>query len=63
VAGVVDGRNIWRTDLTKTLGILATLRGLADSVDAAASCSLLHVPLDVSSEEDLDPQFALRRVR
>jgi 5-methyltetrahydropteroyltriglutamate--homocysteine methyltransferase len=58
VAGVVDGRNIWRTDLTKTLGILATLRGLADSVDAAASCSLLHVPLDVSSEEDLDPQFA-----
>ena len=58
VAGVVDGRNIWRTDLTKTLGILGTLRGWADSVDVAASCSLLHVPLDVSSEENLDPQFA-----
>jgi 5-methyltetrahydropteroyltriglutamate--homocysteine methyltransferase len=58
VAGVVDGRNIWRTDLGQALGTLATLLGLAGHVDVAASCSLLHVPLDVDLERDLDPQFA-----
>jgi len=58
VAGVVDGRNVWRTDLGHALGTLGTLLGLADHVDVAASCSLLHVPLDVTLERDLDPQVA-----
>ncbi len=58
VAGVVDGRNVWRTDLTAALGTLGTLLGLADQVDVAASCSLLHVPLDVARERALDPQIA-----
>jgi 5-methyltetrahydropteroyltriglutamate--homocysteine methyltransferase len=57
VAGVVEGRNIWRTDLTAALAKLGTLLGLADRVDVAASCSLLHVPLDVTDEKDLDPQI------
>ncbi len=67
VAGVVDGRNIWINDLEKSLGTLGTLLGLAGSVDVAASCSLLHVPLDASAERDVDPQvrrwlaFARRR--
>jgi 5-methyltetrahydropteroyltriglutamate--homocysteine methyltransferase len=58
VAGVVDGRNVWRTDLSSALATLGTLLGLADRVDVAASCSLLHVPLDVALERDLDPQVA-----
>ncbi|MFB7664874.1 5-methyltetrahydropteroyltriglutamate--homocysteine S-methyltransferase [Kitasatospora sp. NPDC056138] len=58
VAGVVDGRNIWINDLEKSLATLATLLGLADRVDVAASCSLLHVPLDAAAERDLDPQVA-----
>ncbi len=58
VAGVVDGRNVWRTDLTAALANLGTLLGLAGRVDVAASCSLLHVPLDVTDEKDLDPQIA-----
>ncbi|NEB73987.1 5-methyltetrahydropteroyltriglutamate--homocysteine S-methyltransferase, partial [Streptomyces sp. SID14478] len=57
VAGVVDGRNIWVSDLQKTLGTLGTLLGLAGHVDVAASCSLLHVPLDTSPERDIDPQI------
>ncbi|MGW5353506.1 5-methyltetrahydropteroyltriglutamate--homocysteine S-methyltransferase [Streptomyces sp. NPDC004031] len=56
VAGVVDGRNIWTCDLRKALATLGTLLGLADRVDVAASCSLLHVPLDAAAETDLDPQ-------
>ncbi len=58
VAGVVDGRNVWATDLTRALGTLGTLLGLAQRVDVAASCSLLHVPLDVHLERNLDPQIA-----
>jgi len=57
VAGVVDGRNIWVNDLTKSLATLGTLLGLADRVDVAASCSLLHVPLDAAAERDIEPQI------
>ncbi|WP_328320755.1 5-methyltetrahydropteroyltriglutamate--homocysteine S-methyltransferase [Kribbella sp. NBC_00382] len=56
VAGVVNGRNIWINDLTKSLATLATLMGLAGRVDVSSSSSLLHVPLDVSAETDLDPE-------
>ncbi|MFI7104495.1 5-methyltetrahydropteroyltriglutamate--homocysteine S-methyltransferase [Streptomyces sp. NPDC050161] len=57
VAGVVNGRNIWINDLEKSLSTLGTLLGLADRVDVAASCSLLHVPLDAAAERDIDPQI------
>ncbi|MDX3179707.1 5-methyltetrahydropteroyltriglutamate--homocysteine S-methyltransferase [Streptomyces sp. ME02-7008A-1] len=57
VAGVVNGRNIWINDYEKSLATLATLLGLADRVDVAASCSLLHVPLDTTPEKDIDPQI------
>ncbi|KLJ03522.1 5-methyltetrahydropteroyltriglutamate--homocysteine S-methyltransferase [Streptomyces sp. KE1] len=57
VAGVVNGRNIWIDDHEKSLATLATLLGLAGRVDVAASCSLLHVPLDTAPERELDPQI------
>ncbi|MEV7403056.1 5-methyltetrahydropteroyltriglutamate--homocysteine S-methyltransferase [Streptomyces sp. NPDC091267] len=57
VAGVVNGRNIWINDYEKSLATLATLLGLAEQVDVAASCSLLHVPLDTAPERDIDPQI------
>ncbi|MFF0218067.1 5-methyltetrahydropteroyltriglutamate--homocysteine S-methyltransferase [Streptomyces vinaceus] len=57
VAGVVSGRNVWINDYQKSLTTLGTLLGLAGQVDVAASCSLLHVPLDASAERDIDPQI------
>ncbi|MFJ7298869.1 5-methyltetrahydropteroyltriglutamate--homocysteine S-methyltransferase [Streptomyces sp. NPDC099088] len=56
VAGVVDGRNIWVNDLERSLATLGTLLGLAGQVDVAASCSLLHVPLDTAVERAIEPQ-------
>ncbi len=54
--GVIDGRNIWRSDLSKILsrfeGIVAK-RG-ADRLQLAPSCSMLHVPIDLDQETDLD---------
>lgn len=58
IAGVVDGRNVWINDLHESLSTLGTLLGLADRVDVAASCSLLHVPLDAAAESAIDPQIA-----
>jgi 5-methyltetrahydropteroyltriglutamate--homocysteine methyltransferase len=54
VAGVVDGRNIWRTDLASALGKLATLLGSAATVAVSTSCSTMHVPYSLDPETDLD---------
>ncbi len=54
VAGIVDGRNIWRTDLESALGKLATLLGSAAAVAVSTSCSTLHVPYSLEPETELD---------
>ncbi|WP_304116640.1 5-methyltetrahydropteroyltriglutamate--homocysteine S-methyltransferase [Mycolicibacterium bacteremicum] len=54
VAGVVDGRNIWRTDLEAALAELATLLGSAGKVVVSSSCSTLHVPYSLEPETELD---------
>ena len=54
--GVVDGRNVWRTDLRAALGTLrrvASVRGTRRLM-VAPSCSLLHVPVDLAQEAELD---------
>ncbi|MFA1541422.1 5-methyltetrahydropteroyltriglutamate--homocysteine S-methyltransferase [Actinomadura monticuli] len=55
VAGVVDGRNVWRTDAGKALSACASVLGLVDRVVVGTSCSLMHVPLDLDQEDALDP--------
>ena len=54
VAGVVDGRNIWRTDLQAALSRLDALVGSAGAVAVSTSCSTLHVPYSLEPETDLD---------
>ncbi|QKT10256.1 5-methyltetrahydropteroyltriglutamate--homocysteine S-methyltransferase [Rhodococcus sp. W8901] len=54
VAGVVDGRNIWRNDLDGSLDALEALRERAGSVAVSTSCSLLHVPYTLDGEDGLD---------
>ncbi|MEU3015273.1 5-methyltetrahydropteroyltriglutamate--homocysteine S-methyltransferase [Nocardia asteroides] len=57
VAGVVDGRNVWRTDLDTALGTLDALRGSAGRVAVSTSCSLLHVPYSLTPETGLDERL------
>ncbi|MEG0183683.1 MAG: 5-methyltetrahydropteroyltriglutamate--homocysteine S-methyltransferase [Stenotrophomonas sp.] len=58
-AGLVNGRNIWRTHLDNAL-ILARFaqvnRG-ANKLWLAPSCSLLHTPVDLSLEKKLDDEL------
>jgi 5-methyltetrahydropteroyltriglutamate--homocysteine methyltransferase len=53
--GVINGRNIWKTDLNATLDWLEPIaERLGDRLWLAPSCSLLHVPVDLDSEQALD---------
>ncbi len=58
VAGVVDGRNVWVDDLRASLELLQRLGAYvsADRIHVSTSCSLQHVPLDVTLESRLDPE-------
>jgi 5-methyltetrahydropteroyltriglutamate--homocysteine methyltransferase len=67
--GVVNGRNIWKSDLNDVLDWLEPLRDrLGARLWIAPSCSLLHVPVDLESEETLDVEvkswlaFALQKL-
>ena len=56
--GVINGRNIWKTDLNATLDWLEPLaKRLGDRLWLAPSCSLLHVPVDLDSEQKLDVEI------
>jgi 5-methyltetrahydropteroyltriglutamate--homocysteine methyltransferase len=60
VAGVVDGRNVWRADLPRALSLCASLLGLAGNLVVSTSCSLQHVPLDLHAETSLSPELTGR---
>jgi 5-methyltetrahydropteroyltriglutamate--homocysteine methyltransferase len=60
VAGVVDGRNVWRADMPAALSLCASLLGLVGELTVSTSCSLLHVPLDLDAETSLAPGLAGR---
>lgn len=58
--GLIDGRNIWRADLSKIYqqyqDLQTQLQALQAPLWLAASCSLLHVPVDISVETRLDEE-------
>ncbi|SOE99757.1 methionine synthase (B12-independent) [Burkholderia sp. OK233] len=67
--GVINGRNIWKTDLSAVLEWLTPIhRTLQARLWIAPSCSLLHVPVDLNSEQKLDHEirswlaFALQKL-
>jgi 5-methyltetrahydropteroyltriglutamate--homocysteine methyltransferase len=67
--GIVDGRNIWKSDLNALLEVLEPVaQWLGERLWIAPSCSLLHVPVDLESERKLNPEirswlaFALQKL-
>lgn len=56
--GIVDGRNIWRTDLDAALAVLIpVLSKRSGPVWLSSSCSLLHVPYSLAAEPALDEEL------
>ncbi|RMQ49771.1 5-methyltetrahydropteroyltriglutamate--homocysteine methyltransferase [Pseudomonas cichorii] len=56
--GVVNGRNVWRCDLDKALESLQQAQArFGDNLWVAASSSLLHSPVNLDREEQLDAEL------
>ncbi len=65
-AGLINGRNVWRADLTEKYAQINAIVGKR-ALWVASSCSLLHSPIDLSVETRLDTEvkswfaFALQK--
>lgn len=56
--GVVNGRNVWRCDLQHALEQLQQAQQrFGQNLWVSSSCSLLHSPVDVDREEQLDAEL------
>lgn len=57
--GVVDGRNIWKNDYTRSLVLIQKAISVlgAHRIVLAPSCSLLHVPCDLDYETAISPEI------
>jgi 5-methyltetrahydropteroyltriglutamate--homocysteine methyltransferase len=68
--GLINGKNIWRNDYKKTLALLAEIKKhcLDSDIILSTSCSLLHVPYTLKSENKLPKEateafsFALEKL-
>ena len=59
-AGLVNGKNIWRNDYVKTIGLIKTIKGSGvdqDNIVINTSCSLLHVPNSLDGEKKLSEDY------
>ncbi len=58
-AGIVNGRNIWKSDLQAALEKLNIISSIVDkkNILIQPSCSLLHVPVTVETEKELEPHL------
>ena len=56
IAGVVDGRNIWKNDVVKTTQLLENISQVVpkENIIISSSCSLLHTPFSLKYEENMD---------
>ena len=68
--GVVDGRNIWKNDLRKSLDLIKpVIKKRTGRCLVAGSCSFLHTPLDLKLEKNLESEqrlwfsFSLQKIQ
>ena len=56
--GVVNGRNVWRCDLEQAQALLEQAQQrFGANLWVAGSCSMLHSPVDLAREDELDPEL------
>ncbi len=59
IAGLVDGRDVWRTDVSKVVEILRRLTAKVDTLAVSNAAPLFHVPVTLEGEK-LDPELMQR---
>jgi 5-methyltetrahydropteroyltriglutamate--homocysteine methyltransferase len=56
--GIVEGRNVWKNDFAESLETLRKVSARKkDRMMVASSCSLLHCPLDLNLETQMDGEL------
>ncbi len=60
IAGIVHGRQVWRSDLRECLRLIEALHSFSSDVVIAPSCPLFHLPITVAVENRLPPGLAER---
>lgn len=54
--GVINGRNVWRSDLVKWFKCISKILNNRKEILIGSSCSLLHTPIDLKEEKHLDTE-------
>jgi len=66
-AGVVNGKNIWKSDYKKVIALVKELEKSSNAIVINTSCSLLHVPYTLENEtslpEEVSQYFAFAKER
>jgi 5-methyltetrahydropteroyltriglutamate--homocysteine methyltransferase len=59
IAGVIDGRNIWKSNFQDKIQLLNKISKVIDkeNIIVGTSCSLLHVPFTLNYEDNLDKEI------
>ena len=59
IAGVIDGRNIWKSNFQDKIQLLNKISKVVDkeNIIVGTSCSLLHVPFTLNYEDNLDKEI------
>lgn len=59
IAGVIDGRNIWKNDIAQTAILLEEISKSVskDNIIVSTSCSLLHTPFTLKYEKNMDSEI------
>lgn len=52
-AGILNGKNIWKSDYKKVIELVNGLEKYSDDIVISTSCSLLHVPYTLGNETSL----------
>lgn len=59
IVGVVDGRNIWKNNIDKSIALLEDVAKVVpkDKIIVSTSCSLLHTPFTLKYEEKMSSEI------
>ena len=57
-AGVLNGKNIWKSDYKKVIELVNGLEKYSNDIVISTSCSLLHVPYTLESETSLPDEVS-----
>ena len=59
IAGIIDGRNIWKSNFQDKIQLLNKISKVVDkeNIIVGTSCSLLHVPFSLKYEDTLDKEI------